>query len=101
MKYTLLNKEEAIRNFSHFVYIDEDGRFYVADHSIRDLNDPSSTDDGLLCVDFNHPPYVSNRTGMVSVTVTQNGLRKCNTVVSLKTAEYLGMFDCSTLSIAD
>jgi hypothetical protein len=47
--WTLTNKIEAKKCFSHFLFHNEDNNTVaVADHSIANLNDPSSTDDGLL-----------------------------------------------------
>lgn len=47
--FELVNKIEAKKYFSHFLFHDEDtNTVALADHSITDLNDPSSTDDGLL-----------------------------------------------------
>lgn len=49
--WKLLNRSFAKRNFSHFLFVDEQGRVAIADHSIRNMRDPSSTDDGLLVWD--------------------------------------------------
>jgi hypothetical protein len=47
--FELVNKIEAKKYFSHFLFHDEDtNTVALADHSITDLNDPSSTEDGLL-----------------------------------------------------
>lgn len=47
--FELTNKIEANKCFSHFLFHDNDtNAVAVADHSINDLNDPSSTEDGLL-----------------------------------------------------
>ena len=46
--WTLLNKKIAKSHWSHYVYINEAGTIALADHSIRNLADPGSTDDGLL-----------------------------------------------------
>ena len=47
--WTCINKTEAQKCFSHFIFHDEDtGEIAIADHSIRDMNDPSTTEDGLL-----------------------------------------------------
>jgi hypothetical protein len=50
--WTCLNRRQATRLFTHFVFFDEENRHIaIADHSIRIPNDPASTDDGLLlCV---------------------------------------------------
>ncbi|MEY4263479.1 MAG: hypothetical protein RL373_47 [Pseudomonadota bacterium] len=47
--FELTNKIEANKCFSHFLFHNEDNNTVaVADHSIANLNDPSSTEDGLL-----------------------------------------------------
>jgi hypothetical protein len=47
--FELTNKIEANKCFSHFLFHNEENNTVaVADHSIADLNDPSSTEDGLL-----------------------------------------------------
>jgi hypothetical protein len=47
--WTLTNKIEAKKCFSHFLFHNEDNNTVaLADHSIANLNDPSSTEDGLL-----------------------------------------------------
>jgi hypothetical protein len=47
--FELTNKIEARKCFSHYLFHDDDtNAVALADHSIADLNDPSSTEDGLL-----------------------------------------------------
>ena len=47
--FELTNKIEAKKCFSHFLVHDEDtNTVALADHSIANLKDPSSTEDGLL-----------------------------------------------------
>ena len=47
--FELTNKIEAKKCFSHYLFYDEDNNTVaIADHSIANLNDPSSTEDGLL-----------------------------------------------------
>jgi len=47
--FELTNKIEAKKCFSHYLFYDEDtNAVALADHSIANLNDPSSTEDGLL-----------------------------------------------------
>ena len=47
--FELTNKMEANKCFSHYLFHDDDtNSVALADHSIADLNDPSSTEDGLL-----------------------------------------------------
>jgi hypothetical protein len=47
--WTLTNKIEAKKCFAHFLFHNEDNNTVaLADHSIANLNDPSSTEDGLL-----------------------------------------------------
>ena len=44
-----VNRMEAKKSFSHFVFHDDSANTVaLADHSIANLNDPSSTEDGLL-----------------------------------------------------
>lgn len=49
--WKLLNKKHAKKNYTHFVFVDEQKQIAIADHSMRDLADPSSGDDGLLIWD--------------------------------------------------
>ena len=47
--FELTNKIEAKNCFSHYLFHDEDtNTVALADHSISNLDDPSSTEDGLL-----------------------------------------------------
>ena len=47
--FELTNKIEANKCFSHYLFHDDEtNAVAIADHSIADLNDPSSTEDGLL-----------------------------------------------------
>jgi hypothetical protein len=47
--FELVNKIEAKKCFSHYLFHNEDNNTVaLADHSIANLNDPSSTEDGLL-----------------------------------------------------
>ena len=47
--FELTNKMEANKCFSHYLFHDDEtNAVAIADHSIADLNDPSSTEDGLL-----------------------------------------------------
>jgi hypothetical protein len=47
--FELVNKIEAKKCFSHYLFHNEDNNAVaLADHSISNLNDPSSTEDGLL-----------------------------------------------------
>jgi hypothetical protein len=47
--FELTNKIEARKSFSHYLFHDDgNNTVALADHSIADLNDPSSTEDGLL-----------------------------------------------------
>lgn len=44
-----VNQIEAKKSFSHFIFHDDStNAIALADHSINDLNDPSTTEDGLL-----------------------------------------------------
>lgn len=57
--WTLTNRNFAEKTFNLFVFVDGN-RIAVADHSIEDMNDPSSTDDGLLLVDDSRPVLPAN-----------------------------------------
>jgi hypothetical protein len=47
--WTCINKTEAKKCFSHFIFHDEGmSRIAIADHSLTSFADPSSTEDGLL-----------------------------------------------------
>lgn len=46
--WRLLNHKQAKAFWSHYVYMNDAGTIALADHSIRNLKDPGSTDDGLL-----------------------------------------------------
>jgi hypothetical protein len=46
--WRLLNLKQAKAFWSHYVYMNDAGTIALADHSIRNLKDPGSTDDGLL-----------------------------------------------------
>jgi hypothetical protein len=52
--WKLTNRQFAEKTFNLFVFVDGD-RIAVADHSIDNMSDPSSTDDGLLLVDDTRP----------------------------------------------
>ena len=49
--WTCVNRRMAKKFGDHFIFVNKKGQVAIADHSIRDLNDPSSTDDGLLIWD--------------------------------------------------
>jgi hypothetical protein len=47
--FELTNKLEAKKSFSHFLFHnDDDNTVAIADHSLANFNNPSSTEDGLL-----------------------------------------------------
>ena len=48
-----INRKYAINSYSHFIYCLDNQIIAIADHSIENMNDPCSTEDGLLIVDFN------------------------------------------------
>jgi hypothetical protein len=61
--FELTNKLEARKTFSHFLFHNEDNNTVaLADHSITNLNDPSSTDDGLLVWDGEVARLISTKT---------------------------------------
>lgn len=49
--WKLLNKKHAKKKETHFVFINEQKQIAIADHSIQNLADPGSGDDGLLIWD--------------------------------------------------
>ncbi len=67
--WKLTNRQFAEKTFNLFVFVDGD-KIAVADHSIANMSDPSSTDDGLLLVDHNRPVTSDNRTGNFFIPVT-------------------------------
>jgi hypothetical protein len=61
--FELTNKIEASKYFSHYLFHDDDtNTVAIADHSIADLSDPSSTDDGLLVWDGEVARLISTKT---------------------------------------
>jgi len=48
--WQLINRQEAVQQRSHFVFIRGDD-VAIADHSIGKMTDPASTEDGLLLWD--------------------------------------------------
>lgn len=47
--WILINEEHAKHNWTHFLFVcEKTNEIAIADHSIRDLGDPGSTDDGFL-----------------------------------------------------
>ena len=48
--WKLINRHEANKQYTHYVFVRGD-EVAIADHSIYDMNDPSTTDDGLLLWD--------------------------------------------------
>lgn len=65
-KWKCLNRAEAKANGYHFVFINnETGELAIADHSMRDENDPATTDDGLLLANIGR--------GLVEVRETPHG----------------------------
>ena len=48
LKWHIINRREAQKYNTHYLYINVRGDVAIADHSIRNLSDPASTDDGLL-----------------------------------------------------
>lgn len=67
--WKLTNRQYAEKTFNLFVFVDGD-RIAVADHSIDNMSDPSSTDDGLLLVDDTRPVMSDHRTGNYLIPVT-------------------------------
>lgn len=48
LKWHIINQREARKYNTHYLYINVRGDVAIADHSIRNVFDPASTDDGLL-----------------------------------------------------
>jgi len=48
MNWRCINRDDAEARFEHFVFVSETRSVAIADHSMRDMSDPSSTDDGLI-----------------------------------------------------
>lgn len=71
--WKLTNRQFAEKTFNLFVFVDGD-RIAVADHSIDNMSDPSSTDDGLLLVDDTRPVMSDYRTrGYLIPVITDKG----------------------------
>jgi hypothetical protein len=66
--WQLINECEAQAYFTHYLFRDGD-RVAIADHSIRDLRDPSSTDDGLLLIDPEGTVRVHRFAGNLTATI--------------------------------
>ncbi len=66
--WQLINECEAQAYFTHYLFRDGD-RLAIADHSIEDLRDPSSTDDGLLLVDPKGPVRLHRFAGNLTATI--------------------------------
>jgi hypothetical protein len=86
--FELTNKMEAKKTFSHFLFHNEDNNTVaIGDHSITNLNDPSSTEDGLLVWDGEVARLISTKTqtSILLDVVMQNGeMSTC--IISLLTA---------------
>ena len=52
--WTCVNRRMAEKFYDQFIFVNESGQVAFADHSIRNLNDPSSTESGLLIWDGGH-----------------------------------------------
>jgi hypothetical protein len=70
--WTLLNRSFAKRTFSHFLFVDGQGRVAIADHSIRNMKDPASTEDGLLVWD-GQPIRLKDVHDPIGFAKTENG----------------------------
>ena len=64
--WTLTNRKFAVKHFTHFVYV-SGAQCAIADHSIRNMSDPSSTDDGLLLVDDSRTIALTDNGAFVAV----------------------------------
>ena len=85
--WCLLNRKQAVAYWSHYVYMNDAGTIALADHSIRNLNDPNSTDDGLLTWTYDKL-WVSNKRGnaIVSVPVYMKDRRTSTVITCFATA---------------
>ena len=78
MTWTLLNRQHAHDMFTHHVFLDtERGQIALADHSIRSLDDPSSTDDGLLLVTGEPRPPTRYSACWIVPVVNAHGVGSC------------------------
>lgn len=85
--WRLLNRKQANAFWSHYVYMNDAGTIALADHSIRNLKDPDSTDDGLLTWTYDKL-WVSSKRGnaIVSVPVYMKDRRKSTVITCFATA---------------
>jgi hypothetical protein len=85
--WRLLNHKQANAYWSHYVYMNHAGTIALADHSIRNLRDPGSTDDGLLTWTYDKL-WVSSKRGnaIVSVPVYMKDRHKSTVITCFATA---------------
>ena len=69
--WKLLNRRFAEKHFTHFIF-QFGNQFAIADHSIDNINDPSSTDDGLLLIDDSRKVDSYDKGAIIPV-VTESG----------------------------
>lgn len=92
MKWKCINRESALHRSDHFVFVSATGLVAIADHSMRDVEDPSSTDDGLLVWDGGvtvleaGPGPSSDPRLLLTVSEGGRGRDKATVSVSLSTA---------------
>ena len=74
MDWKLINKAEAIGCDYHFIYTMDD-LVAIADHSIIDMDNPASTDDGLILWDGKVGRITAS--GTIAVGVITNDTASC------------------------
>lgn len=90
--WKLINKSDAIKYFTHYIFMNDVGQIAIADHSIRDLHNPASTDDGLLIVNLDTPVQVRLSSGTsASLSVTNDKGERKIVITSLLTPIRLGL----------
>ena len=80
MDWKLINKAEAIQCDYHFIYTMDD-LVAIADHSIRDMDDPASTDDGLCLWDGKVGRVTAS--GTIAIGIIANDASSCCHIAAL------------------
>ena len=82
MSWTLINRIHALETNTHYLFTHSDGRRAIADHSIKSLGDPGSTEDGLLRLDCSRPldVTVSDRYGVIARVPVLNRFQEQSSV---------------------
>ena len=74
MDWKLINKAEAIRCDYHFIYTMDD-LVAISDHSVSDIDNPASTDDGLILWDGKVGRITAS--GTIAIGVITNDTSSC------------------------